>query len=425
MSSFTEKDVQLLQLAYYFVSDCQYQFISTREAQDEIWLGNPKHPEYPIIRLSQTRLSTVFFDKTRILKIHQAIRNLFRRNCDLLDIHLSDEIVEDQEDQIDLVTISPQTVSDPQLTAVFPGIDHAVQPIQDPQQEYDRITQKLSELQRQRAHSTQKKSPLQPPKATMILMGICIAVYLLSLVFTFMFKNLGGSGEVSVAVAVLLGGYYKAFVVGANEYWRWLTSAFVHVDFLHLLMNMMALYNMGMLCEKLFGIRNYLIVLFGSILFGSAFVFLGSGNVVAMGISGGLYGLLAAFLVYGIQTRILFQPQLRTQFLLILMINLMISLMPGVSLAAHFGGFVGGLLISVVLTRNDSWAQLRKNTMVALCVAVVFIGLKTVEPKARELDAIYPGTDRMIVEMLRDLHLDFYGDHLSKKMVETYVGSSL
>ena len=39
----TEKDVQLLQLAYYFISDCQYQFISLREAQDEIWLGNPKH----------------------------------------------------------------------------------------------------------------------------------------------------------------------------------------------------------------------------------------------------------------------------------------------------------------------------------------------------------------------------------------------
>ena len=66
-----------------------------RQAQDEIWLGNPKHPEYPVIRLSQTRLSTVFFDKTRILKIHQSIRNLFRRNCDLLDIHISDEAVQD------------------------------------------------------------------------------------------------------------------------------------------------------------------------------------------------------------------------------------------------------------------------------------------------------------------------------------------
>ena len=180
----TEKDVQLLQLAYYFISVCQYQFISLREAQDEIWLGNPKHPEYPVIRLSQTRLSTVFFDKTRILKIHQSIRNLFRRNCDLLDIHISDEAVQDQEEQIDLVTISPQTVSDPQLTAVFPGLDHAVQPIQDPQQEYNKITQKLAELQRQRAQSPQAKSPLAPPKATMILMGICLVIYLLSVVFS-------------------------------------------------------------------------------------------------------------------------------------------------------------------------------------------------------------------------------------------------
>ena len=306
----------------------------------------------------------MFFDKTRILKIHQSIRNLFRRNCDLLDIHISDEAVQDQEEQIDLVTISPQTVSDPQLTAVFPGLDHAVQPIQDPQQEYNKITQKLAELQRQRAQSPQTKSPLAPLKATMILMGICLVIYLLSVVFSWMFKDLGGSGEVSVSVAILLGGYYKAFVVGAHEYWRWLTSAFVHVDLWHLLMNMMALYNMGMLCEKLMGVRNYLIILFGSILFGSAFVFLGSGNVVAMGISGGLYGLLAAFLVYGIQTRILFQPQLRTQFLFDPDDQPDDQSDAGVSLAAHFGGFVGGLLISVVLTRNDSWAQLRKNTIV-------------------------------------------------------------
>ena len=91
-------------------------------------------------------MSTVFFDKTRILKIHQSIRNLFRRNCDLLDIHISDEAVQDQEEQIDLVTISPQTVSDPQLTAVFPGLDHAVRRSRI-RSRIDQITQKLAELQ--------------------------------------------------------------------------------------------------------------------------------------------------------------------------------------------------------------------------------------------------------------------------------------
>ena len=40
----TEKDVQLLQLAYYFISDCQYQFISLREAGESQASGISGHP---------------------------------------------------------------------------------------------------------------------------------------------------------------------------------------------------------------------------------------------------------------------------------------------------------------------------------------------------------------------------------------------
>ena len=408
-----------MQLAYYFIKNCQYQFIASKDIKDEIWLGNPKNKEYPVIRISKSRISSVFFDKSRILQIHDTVKHLFRCTGDLLDIHLSDEVIEEQEDQIDMVTMGPDQCSDQHLMSIFPGLGTVVSRIEDPKAEMEKISRKLSELQKEKIKQN-RKTALQPPKATMVIMAICIVVFILSLVLSLVFKGLANPNELSVAVSIVLGSYYKAFVVGAHEYWRFFTSAFVHTDFIHLLMNMMALYNMGMLCEKFMGTRDFLITLFGSILFGSAFVYLGSGNVVAMGISGGLYGLLAAFLVYGIQTRILFQPQLRTQFLLIIMINIMISLMPGVSLAAHAGGFVGGLLISLILTKNDSWKQLRKNTVVALCVAVIFLGMKIAEPQSRELDAIYGGTDQMVVEMLSDMHLDSYGDHLAKQMAELY-----
>ena len=64
----TEKDVQLLELAYYFINNCHYKFVSSRSAQNEIWLGNPQHPQYPVIRLSQTRLSTVFSTSSAFCK---------------------------------------------------------------------------------------------------------------------------------------------------------------------------------------------------------------------------------------------------------------------------------------------------------------------------------------------------------------------
>ena len=418
--SLSEQDVQSMQLAYYFIKNCHYQFIASKDIKDEIWLGNPQNKEYPVIRISKSRISSVFFDKTRILQIHDTVKHLFSCGGDLLDIHLSDEAVQEQEDQIETVTISPDSLSEPKLISVFPGLSSVVSRIEDPKAEMEKITKKLSELQQQKIRET-RKSALKPPKATMVIMGICIAVFVLSMILNALFRGMAEPNELSVAVSIVLGSYYKAFVVGAGEYWRFFTSAFVHTDIFHLLMNMMALYNMGMLCERFMGTKNFLITLFVSILFGSAFVYLGSGNVVAMGISGGLYGLLAAFLVFGIQTRILFQPQLRTQFILIVLINIMISLMPGVSLAAHAGGFVGGLLVSMMLTKNDSWKQLRKNTVVAFCVAALFLGMKIADPKSRDLDAIYGGTDQMVVSMLSQIHLDSYSDYLNRKMTSLYI----
>ena len=416
----TEKDVQLLELAYYFINNCHYKFVSSRSAQNEIWLGNPQHPQYPVIRLSQTRLSTVFFDKQRILQIHQAIRNLFRRNCDLLDIHLSDEAVEEKEEQMAIVTITPQSISCPSLLALFPGMDQAVHPIEDPHQEYRRISDKLEELQRQKKREVRKIRQSMQPKATLVLMAICTAVYLLSLFLTWRYRSWAGAGEVNTAVGIFLGAYYKAFVVAANEYWRFLTCGLVPLSFWHLLVNMMSLYNLGMICEKFMGVRNYLITLAVSITWGSVFVFLGQGNTVTVGISGGLYGLMAAVLVYGFQTKIIFQPQIRTQFLLILLVNLMISLMPNVSFLAHLGGFVGGLLTAIIMTRNESWKQLRRNTAAALCAAVAFLIFQMAQPQARQLDLVYPGTDRMVAQMAEEAGLGFYGDHLLERTMQTY-----
>lgn len=422
--SITEKDVQILQLAYYFIKDCQYKFVSAKEAQNEIWLGNPEHPEYPVIRISNSRLSNVFFEKDRILKIHAAIRGLFRRNCDLLDIHLSDEPVEENEDQIDLVTITPQSISGISLNSVFPGIDHVVHQIDDPNQEYSRVSRLLEDLQKQKAREVKKVKQSMQPKASLIIMAVCVVIWLISQALTYQFGGPSAEG-VSVAVAIQLGAYYKAFIVGAGEFWRLLTCGFVHVDLWHLLVNMMSLYNLGMICEKFMGVRNYLIVLIGSILFGSLFVFIGSGNVVSVGLSGGLYGLMAALIVYGIESRIIFQPAVRTQFIMIILINLMITMMPGVSLLAHLGGFVGGLLLSIILTRNDAWKQLKRNTVVALCVAVVFMGMKIAQPQVRELDMTFPGTDNLVIRQSEQLGLKSYAQQLSRKMAKYYAGSDL
>lgn len=414
--SITELDVQTLQLTYYFVKNWSYKLISTKDAQNEIWLGNPEHPSYPVIRISGTKVSSVFFDKSRILNIAQTVMKLFSRQADLLDIHISKELEEEKEESIQLVTINTEAISDPDLLTSFPDLNQAIQKVEDPQEEFQRITKLIEENDRQKMKAAKGKNRSTMPVATLVIIAICVVVFLAVNLLTYKFGNIEGA---SISSSILLGAYYKAFVVGLNEYWRFLTAGFVHIDLWHLLVNMMSLYNLGLLSEKVWGVKNYLLILFGSILFGSVFVFLGSGNSVSVGISGGIYGLLAAFIVYGIQTKILFQPVLRNQVLMIIFVNVLISFMPGVSLLAHLGGFVGGLLISIALTRNDSWKELRKNTVVAILVAIAFMLYRI--PQKNDLDVVYFVTDAQVATMARELGLGFYSDHIQNQMSQYYL----
>jgi hypothetical protein len=74
---------------------------------------------------------------------------------------------------------------------------------------------------------------------------------------------------------------------------------------------------------------------------------------------------MGALFVYTFETGMIKQPNVRSQFIRILTVNIIISLMPGISLLGHLGGFVGGVLLGVIFTRNDAWSMLRKNTIVA------------------------------------------------------------
>jgi hypothetical protein len=62
-----KNDAILLQLAHYFVLKHEYRFVPTQKSKDEIWLSNPNHRTYPVIRLSTASLGSTFFDKERIL----------------------------------------------------------------------------------------------------------------------------------------------------------------------------------------------------------------------------------------------------------------------------------------------------------------------------------------------------------------------
>jgi membrane associated rhomboid family serine protease len=158
--------------------------------------------------------------------------------------------------------------------------------------------------------------------------------------------------------------------IAAGEWWRLITSGFLHDGPFHLLMNMLALYFLGRELEVLLGKVRFSALYLLSLLGGSAAVFLlGHPEQPTLGASGAIYGLLGGILVAAIRLRVDL-----TFILVVIGINLVISFqVPNISWLAHLGGFAVGAIITVALVYAPERLRtpVQVGTMLAVSVALV------------------------------------------------------
>ncbi len=160
------------------------------------------------------------------------------------------------------------------------------------------------------------------------------------------------------------------------EPWRLLTSVFAHGGFIHLALNMLALWLIGQNLEAMLGRARFLALYLISGLGGSVMVALiGNPMVPVVGASGALFGMMAALLIIGrhIGANV-------TGLLVILGINFVYGLfVGGISWQAHLGGLLVGALVSFIFLKMKERAQRRLQiaalvgVVVALLVIVAFV----------------------------------------------------
>ena len=103
-----------------------------------------------------------------------------------------------------------------------------------------------------------------------------------------------------------LGALYTPYVKNRGEYWRFITSAFIHTEFLHLFMNMYCIFYLGRMFETLLGPVRYLILVLVSIVMSSLATYYYSyrdssvDNSITIGASGLFYGFLGAIIGLGL-----------------------------------------------------------------------------------------------------------------------------
>ncbi|WP_433290746.1 rhomboid family intramembrane serine protease [Pseudonocardia sp. CA-142604] len=140
-------------------------------------------------------------------------------------------------------------------------------------------------------------------------------------------------------------------LVQDGEWWRVLTSGFLHIGPIHLLFNMIALWVLGRDLEIVLGRGRFLAVYLISLLGGSAAVMLFSApNQAVAGASGAVFGLMGGLAVVLRRLRV---PA--GQVVGLIVVNLVISvLIPGISLLGHLGGLVVGAVATAALVYSPA-----------------------------------------------------------------------
>lgn len=148
-----------------------------------------------------------------------------------------------------------------------------------------------------------------------------------------------------------------------GDYFRILTSMFVHLDFSHLVLNMMSLFIFGKIIEYLFGTWKYLLIYLLGGMIGNLLSLTFDTTSISAGASGGICALTGAFIVYLITTK-LYKPKFIVQIAAMFIVFMLLSnLFNNVNNYAHFGGFIGGMLLAVILylyhiNKNYFWFTL-------------------------------------------------------------------
>ena len=160
--------------------------------------------------------------------------------------------------------------------------------------------------------------------------------------------------------------------VADGDWWRLVTSAFLHASLLHIAFNMLALWWIGGPLEAAIGRWRYLAIYVVSGLAGAAGALLASPNAVTVGASGAIFGLLGAMLVIQWQQT----GSIGGPALTLVLINLAITFaVPNISWGGHLGGLVGGVLATLAIThfgtRHVAYARITPVGVVSLIAIMV------------------------------------------------------
>jgi membrane associated rhomboid family serine protease len=204
--------------------------------------------------------------------------------------------------------------------------------------------------------------------ATYVLIALNVVAYLIEIA--------GGNGGLSPGNSsiVIDFGLYGPFVA-EGEWYRLLTSGFLHASIIHIGFNMFALYFLGRILEPGIGTPRFVALYFASLFAGSLGALLLDPNALTIGASGAVFGIFGATFVIARHRRI---DGLASSIGIILLLNLAITFgRPEISIGGHLGGLAAGVLCALVVVAGERGMLGRRRLPVEIA-AIVSIAIVSI-----------------------------------------------
>jgi len=210
----------------------------------------------------------------------------------------------------------------------------------------------------------------------MIFIGINVGVFVLMCLA-------GGIAVASVDPEVLrgFGAKQNDLIANHHEYWRLITSIFIHIGFIHLALNNYALWIIGQEIEQIYGSARFVFLYLMTGIIGSLASYIFNPNATSAGASGAIFGLFGVMATFAFKYRkeipVLLSREIRRRVLPIIAINLIFGFSVRiVDNAAHIGGLLSGVALALVIPYmrpNERVAPLVWRVLQIICGGLILL----------------------------------------------------
>ncbi|MDP4181066.1 MAG: rhomboid family intramembrane serine protease [Bacillota bacterium] len=200
----------------------------------------------------------------------------------------------------------------------------------------------INEILSQKENEMEFKLKASKPVITFLLIAVNVIVWALTNIYA------AKSGKDINELQNLLGAKDNARIIN-GEIYRLIAPIFLHANLEHLVYNSLALYMVGINCERIFGHLKFTGIYFISGIIGYIASFMFTPNM-AVGASGAIMGLFGAMLYFGILRPKIFARYFAVNVIVIVVMTLLNGFTKsGIDNYAHIGGLIGGFLAAGVL----------------------------------------------------------------------------